>query len=259
MIGRILLAWCLVLLAPSAQAAWDAGGGLENYRWVEYPENFNGQPRESGMRSALFVNWMQDGDSGFLLAWRAKLYGGTVNYDTYLISTGAPVSTKTDYSGAVSELQLNHRSDLGLYKLDFLGGLAADIWRRSIRNTGGNQIEDYVILFARAGVRLATARSMPGVHGEMGVKYPFSTSENAHLDSMGYTSNPSLSPKGAISAYAELGYRINARFDVVGYYDSWRFKRSDNVTVSDPSGLSYWVWQPESNMDAMGIKLLVSF
>jgi hypothetical protein len=258
MIGRILLAISL-LTAISAQAAWDVGVGLENYQWVEYPERINGTPKETGVRSALFVNWTQEGGQGALFAWRAKLYSGTVNYDTFLVSTGAPVSTQTDYSGVASEGQLFYRDDLGNYNLDYLGGLGLDYWRRSIRNTGFNQIEDYSILFMRAGVRLLKPGRGAGLHGECGIKYPVATREDAHLTSLGYTSNPTLSPKGEVSGYAELGYRINARFDVVGYYDSWRFGRSVNVMANDAAGATWLIHQPKSNMDAVGIKLLVSF
>jgi len=259
MIARILLAFSLLTATVSVQAAWDIGAGLEDYRWVEYPEDFNGTPKETGLRTALFVNWSQESDRGLLFAWRAKLYSGTVNYDTFLISTGEPVSTQTDYSGAVSEAQIIFRNNPGDFKLDFIGGLGLDVWRRGIRNNGSKQIEDYSILFARAGLRLGKTRSEAGFHGELGIKYPISTAEDAHLDSMGYTSNPTLSPKGAVSGYAEFGYRINARFDVLGYYDSWRFRQSDRVTATTTTGTSYWIWQPKSNMDALGIKLHVSF
>lgn len=259
MIERALLLISILVVTSSAQAAWDVGGGLEDYQWKEYPAGNAGTPKEYGMRSALFVNWTQAGDQGLLLAWRAKLYGGTVNYDTFLISTNAPVSTKTDYSGAVSEGQFFYRDNLGAYKLDYLGGLGLDTWRRRIRNAGGDQIEDYSILFLRTGLRFAKSRLEAGFHGELGIKYPISTRENAHLDSAGFTSNPSLSPKGAVSGYAELGYRINARFDVLGYYDSWRFHQSADVIVMDTVGKTWGIYQPKSNMDALGAKLLVSF
>jgi hypothetical protein len=262
MIERILLLVSVLAVSSSAQAGWDVGGGLEDYQWKEYPAGYAGTPSESGMRSALFVNWTQDGDQGTKFAWRAKLYGGTVNYDTFVVSTGAPVSTKTDYSGAVSEGQLFYRDDLGAYKLDYLSGLGLDAWRRRIQNYGGDQIEDYSILFLRAGLRLAKPRHEAGFHGEWGIKLPVSTRENAHLDSLGYTSNPAISPKGQISGYAEVGYRINASFDLVGYYDSWRFAQSPDVIANrptDPPG-SYWViYQPKSSMNALGAKLLVSF
>lgn len=260
MIGRILLAVSILTAAFPAQALWEAGGGLEAYQWVEDPAGYGGNPKESGPRLALFGNWTQEGERGALFAWRAKLYAGTVDYDTYVISTGAPVSTKTDYSGASSEGQIFYRYPLGsAYRLDQLGGLGLDAWRRSIRNSGGDQIEDYYILYFRAGLRLAKSAQEPGFHAECGIKYPLATRENAHLDSIGYTSNPKLSPEGAISGYAEIGYRINARFDVLGYYDSWRFKRSDDVMVTDTSGSAWLVHQPKSDMDTLGIKLLVSF
>ncbi len=259
MIERTLLTIAFLFVTSSAQAAWDVGGALEDYQWIEYPDASTDTPREYGLRSALFLNWTQEGDQDLLLAWRAKFYGGTVNYDTFLQSTGAPVSTKTDYGGVVSEGQLFFRTSLGDYKLDYLGGPGLDSWRRSIRITGGNQIEDYFILFFRAGLRLAKPRQVAGLHGELGIKYPFSARENVHLDSMGYTSNPWLSPGGMVSGYAELGYRINARFDVLGYYDSWRFGRSANVIAADTAGALWRIYQPKSNMDALGIKLLVSF
>ncbi|MBI4807706.1 MAG: hypothetical protein HY799_01970 [Nitrosomonadales bacterium] len=259
MIGRILLAISILTIPLSVEASWDVGGGLEDYQWIEYPVGFSGTPKETGMRSAVFVNWTQDAKSGALFAWRAKLYGGTVDYDTFLMSTGAPVSTKTDYSGASSEAQLVYREDHGAYKLDYLGSLGLDTWRRSIRNTGSDQIEDYSILFMRAGLRLAKSRSESGFHGEIGIKYPVSTWEDAHLDSMGYTSNPGLSPEGQTSGYAELGYRINSMFDVRVYYDSWRFGRSKDVTATDTTGATWLIHQPKSNMDAKGLMLLVSF
>lgn len=259
MIGRMLLATSIFAATFSAQAAWDVGAGTESYQWVEYPVGYSGNPKESGARSALFVNWTQDGDDGTLFAWRAKLYAGTVNYDTFVSSTGAPVSTKTDYNGVASEGQEFYRYNLGAYRLDQLGGLGLDYWRRSIRNPGGDQIEDYSILFFRAGLRLTKPGLEPGFHGEFGIKYPVWTREDAHLDREGYTSNPTLSPKGALSGYAEFGYRINARFDLLGYYDSWRFRRSADVIAVDTAGTTWAIWQPKSDMDTWGAKLLVSF
>jgi hypothetical protein len=263
MINRILLTTIFLLTSHSVQAAWDIGGALEEYRWVEYPSGINGTPKELGLRSALFVNWTQEREQGLLLAWRAKLYAGTVNYDTYLIDPPhEPVSTKTDYSGVASEGQVFYRYNLDTYKLDQIGGLGLDFWRRDIRSGGGSQYEDYSILYVRAGLRLAKSKAETGLHGELGIKYPVSTREDAHLDNMGYTSNPALSPKGAVSGYAEIGYRINPRFDVLGYYDSWRFGRSADVRTNKPSDTAgmYWlIYQPKSNMDALGIKLLVSF
>lgn len=256
MFGRFLLATTVLTATPSAQAAWDIGVGPEAYQWIEYPTDTSGNPKEFGMRLGLFVNWTQEGDQGLLAAWRAKVYAGTVNYDTFDIDTGKPTSTTTDYLGVASEPQLFYRYNLGAYKLDQLAGIGLDNWRRRI---GGNQIEDYSVLYLRAGLRLARSRREAGFHGELGLKYPVSIGEDAHFESLGYTSNPPLSPKPALSGYAEVGYRINSTYDLLGYYDSWRFNRSDDVAVTNTAGATKPFYQPKSNMDALGIKLLVSF
>ncbi len=74
-----------------------------------------------------------------------------------------------------------------------------------------------------------------------------------------YTSNPYITPNGAVSGYMELGYRINTKFDLVGYYDSWRFRQSASVIAADTAGNPWGISQPKSNMDALGAKLLISF
>lgn len=258
MIMRIMLAISILLISYSAQAQWDIGGGVERYHWIEYPESSGGTPKELGPREAIFVNWTQEGKQGWLFAWRAKIYAGTVNYDTfYLAAPYGAVSTKTGYVGAASEGQMFYRTG----GLDFLGGIGLDSWSRDIGNNG-NQIEDYSILYVRAGLGLVKSRADTGFHGQLGIKYPVYTNEDAHLKSMGYTTNPALSPKGAVSGYAEFGYRINPRFDLLAYYDSWRFGRSENVMVRKSGYLPGWyslIYQPKSNMDALGLKLLVSF
>lgn len=259
MVSRILLAIVVLTLMVEARAGWDVGGGMESYHWKEYPAGFSGTPTERGPRLAAFVNWTQERDSGVLFGWRAKVYGGTVDYDTFEILSGNPVSTQTDYGGYSSEGNLVFRHAMGAQRIDQVLGLGLDFWRRSIRNGGGNQIEDFSILFLRAGIRMNHGAAMQGFHGELGIKYPVATREDAHLTEWGYTSNPALTPKGAVSGYAELGYRVNARFDIVAYYDSWRFKASDAVIVRDSSNALWQVLQPKSSMDALGLKLLASF
>ncbi len=122
MIGRILLISSILAVTPSAHAAWDVGGGLEDYQWKEYPDPPSGNPKESGLRSALFVNWTQEKDQGLLLAWRAKLYGGTVNYDTFMMCN-CPNDVHRSRPKQTTAVQpakgrLFYRYNLGAYKLD---------------------------------------------------------------------------------------------------------------------------------------------
>ena len=255
----IAITFAAILVVPfDACAELSMSAGLEGFNWKEEIPGEAIKPRESGMREAFFVDWVQEGDKGVLFAWHAKLYSGRVKYDTSTMNAGTPVSTHTNYSGAFSEVQAFYRAEAGANRLDLLAGAGLDSWERAIENSGFNQIEDYAILYLRLGVGLNAPEHMRGFHGGVGLKYPLSTLENAHLDKLGYYSNPMLHPGRAISGYAEIGYRINRMFDVVGYYDSWRFKQSDAVTVSDAAGL-WSVIQPKSSMNVLGVKLNVSF
>ncbi len=132
MIKHTILLICALLATSSAQAEWNLGGGLEHFQWQEYPIGSSINPKESGPRAAFFANWTQEG-IGPLFAWHAKVYAGTVNYDTFLTSNGAPVSTQTEYRGVANEGQFFYRDDLDNYKLDYIGGLGLDTWRRRIR------------------------------------------------------------------------------------------------------------------------------
>ena len=133
-----------------------------------------------------------------------------------------------------------------------------DSWQRSIDNNGHSQIEDFFIIYLRGGLNLERPAHVTGLHGGGGLKYPIYTWEDAHLDNQGYDSNPTLSPGKDISLYAELGYRISMRWDIVGYYDSWRFKQSNTVFASR-GGMMYGIYQPKSSMDAYGLRVMYSF
>lgn len=245
----------ITLWSTTAHAEWSAGAGIESYSWKESIQGSSLSLKESGSRYALNLMWMENGDRELLYSYSAKFYSGTVPYDTYDMNTLAPVSTQTDYSGMTHEGQLISRHALGRYSLDYVGGLGWDNWRRTI---GHNQIEDYSIWFVRTGINLDQPMHGAGFHGGGGVKLPFSTNEDAHLDSAGFNSNPKLSPGKNVSLYAELAYRTGKYWDIVGYYDSWRFKQSEPVYVTS-GGTLYSIVQPESSMDTFGLKALYSF
>lgn len=261
MLNKILPAILLVsaTFSTGANAEWGIGGGLENYRWAEETDATSPlTPKETGLRLAANLEWTQDGDHGPLFGYRGKLYLGQVHYDTYTQQTYTPVSTNTVYLGATHEGQLLYRTDAGGIKLDYVGGLGYDSWQRSIENSGYYQTESYTIFFLRGGINFDQPMHHTGFHGGGGLKYPFWTAENAHLNEQGYYSNPTITPGKAFSFYAELGYRINERWDVTGYYDSWRFKTSDKVITANSAG-TWLIWQPKSSMDTFGLRAMYSF
>ncbi len=254
MLNRILTATLIAWASfpATANAEWSIGAGLEYYRWQEFIVGRSETPLETGVRNTVNVEWTQDGDYGWLFAYRGKFYFGQVNYDTFYQQTYTPVSTTTNYIGVANEAQIFHRTAANNYQLDYVGGLGLDTWRRAI---GYSQIEDFRIIYLRGGFNIGQPRHGAGL--QVGLKYPIMTWEDAHLDDMGFSSNPILQPGKDISLYAQLGYRISARWDVVAYYDSWRFKQSPKVTVTDNQG-SWYIWQPKSSMDAYGLRVMYS-
>lgn len=254
---RILAATFLAstLLPFAALADRESGSGLEQYSWQETLPNAALTPSEYGSRYALHLNWSEDADSGLLYAYRAKLYTGRVQYDTYTQFGYLPVSSQSDYNGMTHEGQLISRRSMGNYRLDYVGGLGWDRWQRT---TNLNQVEDYSIWFLRTGVSLDQPMQGKGFHGSGGLKLPFRTSEDAHPDSAGYGTNPQLEPGKSVSLYAELAYRPGKYWDIVGYYDSWRFKQSDDVTATSGSTL-YGIAQPQSSMNTFGLKAMYAF
>ncbi len=254
---RILAAilFAMALHSTTALAEWSSSAGVENYRWEESLAGSSLTPKENGSRYALYLKWVEDGDSGLLYSYSGKLYNGRVPYDTYTQLSHTPVSTQSDYSGITHEGQLISRHYLGNYRLDYVGGVGWDSWRRTI-NT--NQIEDYSVWFLRTGISLDQPLQAAGFHGGGGLKLPFKTSEDAHLDSAGFNSNPQLAPGKSISLYAELAYRTGNYWDIVGYYDSWRFTQSEPVYATSGGSL-YSIVQPQSSMNTFGLKALYSF
>ena len=260
MLNKIISAAFVALITCSTEsiAGMSFGTSLERYHWQEYTNNGPFFPTEAGNRYAINLNWVQDAEKGLLYGYRGRFYTGRVHYDTYYQMSHMPVSTNTSYSGGSHEGQLYYRTNMMGLKLDFVGGLGLDAWQRSIANGDMQQIEDYMILFVRGGINLDHPFNGAGFHGGGGLKYPVWAAENAHLQKRGYYSNPTIHPGKATSPYAEIGYRINQDWDIVGYYDSWRFKQSDAVITANSSG-TWLIWQPKSNMDAYGIRAMFSF
>jgi hypothetical protein len=258
---KAILAAALAALAAStpAHAGWSITGDVEHFRWAESTE-----PRvtETGPMFGIGGRYSQDRPAGWQWGWRGRLYLGSVDYNGSFLGTGAPASGTTEYTGLVNEARLVYRLPGNALGLEFVSGLIADYWNRQL---SADQKEQYWIASLRLGLQ-ADRRESTGWFGGGGLKYPFYTREDAHLTEIGFSSNPRLEPKGAMSLYADLGYRFNRNLSLAAYYDSYRFKESDptpritNPFISGctpPGGCR--LIQPTTDVDSLGLRLQYSF
>ena len=239
-----------MLTAGAARADWSASAGFENFRWEE---STSPAVKESGLRWALDLTWAQSRAPGLSAGYNLKFYNGKVDYTGATLFGGLPASNETQYRGLVNEVQAWYRMP---NMLDFMLALGWDHWDRRIRST--TQEETWNVLYAKLGLAYNLGTKQ-GFIGTAGVKYPAWTREDAHFDVLGATNNPRVRPGRDISLYATAGYRFNAAWDVIAYYDSYRFKQSNTVAVAFPDGSTGFFFQPESKMDVFGMKVQYNF
>ena len=235
--------------AGAAWADWSVGGGFESFRWKE---STSPAVKESGLRWTLDLTWQQSKEPGLSAGYNLKFYNGNVDYTGAFIGTGTPVSGETHYRGLINEIQAIYRMPQNLVDVVLAAG-----WDRWDRDLTSQQQESWDVFYAKLGANF-NALTRQGVFGSAGVKYPVYTRENAHLTAAGFDQNPRLRPGKDFSFYATLGYRVNPAWDVMAYYDSYRFKESNHVAVTSGGSL-FDVFQPKSDMDVFGMKIQYNF
>ena len=240
---------CAVVAATgSARAEISIGAGFENFRWKE---STSPTVKESGLRWVLDLTWSQDRQKpGPSVEYNIKTYVGNVDYTGAILGTGVPISGETHYRGLQNELRAIYRTTGGV---DFMLAAGWDHWQRRLTAA---QEETYNVLYARLGAGFG-ATVKQGLFGNAGVKYPVYVREDAHLDDLGFTSNPHLRPRGDFSFFGTLGYRVNS-WDIMAYYDSYRFKQSNTVAVNNGVTV-FGVFQPKSRQDQLGLKVQHNF
>ena len=233
--------------SAAAEIGLHAGGEYFSWKEAVFP-----RVKETGSRWMLGVDWLQDQPSGFRAGYKFKYYRGNVDYQGSLLFTGAPITGTTRYRGFVNEVQ-------GLFRMpnssfEYVSGIGWDHWNRRLN---ANQDEDFDIGYLRLGANFRPPERT-GFFGSAGVKYPFYARENAHLDTV-FDQNPKLSLGKQVSMYSEVGYRLTQRLDLIAYYDGWYFRQSDPAYVTLRGAAARTVFQPNSRMDVLGIKLQYSF
>jgi hypothetical protein len=247
--GGVVL--CAALLPSIACAELTLSGGVDYLRWKEITVP---AVKETGPLYGLGVAYTQNRDEGALFAYRGKLWGGSVNYDGATLFGGTPVQSTTNYTGLSNELQVRWRKPGKTGgNLDGVLGAGLDVWRRSLSSV---QNEDYAIGYLRLGVESGTDDSSRWTVS-MGFKYPVWTYENAHLDQIGFDSNPILHPGRQISPFGSLGFRFTPKLQIVGHYDGFRFGRSSPVQANEVAmGLGpTTLVQPATTMSVFGIRV----
>ena len=245
----VALSTCAALTATSgARADWSVGGGFENFRWKE---STSPTVKESGLRWALDLTWTQSKEPGLSVAYNIKTYTGNVDYTGATLGSGTPISGETHYRGLTNEIQSIYRTT---GSADFMLAAGWDHWNRKL---SAAQTESYDTLYVRLG-GIIGAKVQQGFLASAGVKYPVYVRENAHLTDLGFRTNPRLRPRGTFSLYGSLGYRVNPSWDVIGYYDSFRFNQSNTVAVTNGTSL-FNVFQPKSRQDVVGLKVQHNF
>lgn len=236
--------------ATAAWAEWSAGAGFESFRWKE---STTPSVKESGLRWALDLTWNQSRDPGLSAGYNLKFVNGNVDYTGATLFGGVPVNAEVHYRGWTNEVRAYWRMPQNAVDIVLAAGW--DRWERDFTDSATK--EDWDVLYVKLGADV-NAGTRQGFFGGVGIKYPAWTRENANFTDIGASANPRLRPGKEVSLYGNIGYRVNPQWDVIAYYESYRFKESNVVAVPFPGG-TLGFFQPESRMDVFGMKIQHNF
>jgi len=273
MTSRIL--WAFLLGSAPALAAGAEGAtagpsgprigihlGLENFNWSEQdPSQSRELLEEEGPRfaGAITLDNFLKPTEGPVYALEARGYVGEVNYDGET-QTGTPLKTDVNYSGVMGEARVGYRfaPAWAQYGFDVLAGLGGEFWSRDIQDSSisqNNQVvhvdgyeEEYTLAYTKFGFGIAD-QTFEEWFGrlEAGLRYPLEVEEQVEA----YNLELSPDPNPGFYASYELSKTIpgGQQVGVTVYYDSYRFDPSPKVPLGNRL-----VWQPESDMDVIGLR-----
>lgn len=242
--------------------------GVEQFRWQEFDDDNRRLLTEHGPRLVVAAAWDNHRlvGNGPVYALRVSGYAAGVDYDGQ-DSNGLFVATQANYRGWSGEFDLGWRN-AGLgdsdVAVDLTGGIGIEQWRRDIRggiNSSGQQVgglvEDYRVVYARAGLGLLHYPGPARGYLHLGARYPLSIVEDVFFRDQSLTLHPGERWAGFVSYQLTLDsmLQFGGRDPYLRlYYESWRFARSDTLLVNN-----LLVWQPRSHLDVFGIMLGVTY
>ena len=237
-------------------------------QYFQWQEHLNGSKvvDESGPRAALGLNAgnLTRLEPGLVGEIEAAVYGGEVDYEGQT-QDGVPLDTDTDYLGGYVEGTLGYRLPMPprQHAIDVLASFGLDLWERDIANASdslGRSVlglkEDYRVWVGRLGVGLFSRWVGWLSHVHVGVKYPLDA--KVDVSEFGVTLKPKRDPSvfARMRAWHPGGASPGLGFML--YYESYRF--DDSPTEQGRfRDLPVRVFQPESDMDTVGLRLSYSF
>jgi hypothetical protein len=239
------LASLLLLLAPEAHAQLSAGAGIEYFRWSE---KTTPEVRESGPLFGVTLG-LAPRRGTVRPAYRGHAGIGVAEYrGSFLFDPTVPANASTVFA------RMSHQAQVRVRARPDLEGVAAlsyDFWHRQL---SAQQAEDYQLLSLLLGIERDDPER-PGPRVAVGMRIPLAIREDAHLDRLGYASNPTLEPRPSAGPFGEIGYRFGPRLSLVGAVDSFHLEESDPVTLRGPRGSTSTVRQPESSVLMLRVRL----
>ena len=240
----------LLWVCDDARAQWRLQAGFESFLWHERTRP---AVQETGSLVTVAVQAREPGSEGVMLDWAARVYGGTMDYSG--VTLFPPVQSaigRSDHSGAAVEASLRQplRSGSGAA----IAGLGVEAWRRSL---GNRQREDYALGYLSLGAEWQPGNQ--GWFGDAALKLPLWIGEDAHLDRLGFVTNPLLKPARRPSARMRTGWRFPGGLAVLLQLDLWRLGPSQAVLLDHPGQGRLLVQQPAITRATGGLVLQFEF
>ncbi len=224
--------------------------------FLDLKETINGDTfvREQGATNEIGVIY-RDKIFGFELMPSIGFWGAVLNYEgadldsehqSLLQTTSAYYGLKAEF--AVSRL-FNVTQDISIGPL-----VGADI-NYFVRSIG----ERWLILSAKGAIRA----EIGDFELTAGIRYPYYTADTNY----GWpTSDFTVYPKGRLTTFADLKYKINNRWDAGVYYEILKWSESDKVkykyngtSINSAIANGDFAYQPDTRILNIGISIVYHF